>query len=303
MRTRSLKPGFFENELLAELDPLARILFEGLWGLADRAGRLEDRPRRIKAKVLPYDNCDCDELLFALAEVMDHDNRPAFIIRYLANDSEGHVGRFIQIVNFTKHQKPHYKELPSEIPAPSDWEPPLPAPEDDDDQPIIDQPSTDDQPIVVNDQSSETQLVSPVLVNRNQELLTGVSIPPTPQKGGVRRALQVVKRSKGQERVACFMTIMKQAEIDPMLRPQDAKALKDSTAEVDLIAKAFIDCAQGRWQNWVRDNSLNVQTIIGKLASYQQWIANGRRTSNTFRQNRYVGTVDDRLAMESAEQA
>ena len=29
MRSRNLKPGFFKNELLAECDPLARILFEG----------------------------------------------------------------------------------------------------------------------------------------------------------------------------------------------------------------------------------------------------------------------------------
>ena len=49
-RARNVKPGFFKNELLAECEPLARILFEGLWCEADREGRLEDRPRRLKAE-------------------------------------------------------------------------------------------------------------------------------------------------------------------------------------------------------------------------------------------------------------
>ena len=48
-RARNIKPGFFANENLAECDPLARLLFAGLWCLADREGRLEDRPKRIAA--------------------------------------------------------------------------------------------------------------------------------------------------------------------------------------------------------------------------------------------------------------
>jgi len=36
---------------------LARLLYPGLWMLADREGRLEDRPLRIKAEILPYDTC------------------------------------------------------------------------------------------------------------------------------------------------------------------------------------------------------------------------------------------------------
>jgi len=47
-RTRSIKPSFFKNEFLAECEPMARLLFVGLWTLADRDGRLELRPRRIE---------------------------------------------------------------------------------------------------------------------------------------------------------------------------------------------------------------------------------------------------------------
>ena len=37
-RSRNIKPGFFKNEHLAECQPLARLLFIGLWTLADREG-------------------------------------------------------------------------------------------------------------------------------------------------------------------------------------------------------------------------------------------------------------------------
>jgi len=110
MRARNLKPGFFKNEDLAEIDPLGRLLFQGLWCMADREGRLEDRPKRIKAEILPYDSIDIEDLLSTLTS-------KNFIIRY---DVGG--GRFIQVINFAKHQDPHYKESPSEIPPPPGYE-------------------------------------------------------------------------------------------------------------------------------------------------------------------------------------
>jgi len=69
MRARNLKPGFFKNDRLAEIEPLGRLLFAGLWCMADSRGRLEDRVLRIKAEVLPYDSCDCDALLTILNEL------------------------------------------------------------------------------------------------------------------------------------------------------------------------------------------------------------------------------------------
>ena len=54
MRARNLKPGLFKNEELGTADPLYTLIFEGLWTLADREGRLEDRPLRIHAEINPY---------------------------------------------------------------------------------------------------------------------------------------------------------------------------------------------------------------------------------------------------------
>lgn len=105
-RARNIKPGFFTNDVLAECSALARILFQGLWCHADREGRLEDRPRKLKAEILPYDECNTEELLCQLES-------RGFIVRY----SHG-AERFIQVVNFCKHQNPHVKEQESTIPAP-----------------------------------------------------------------------------------------------------------------------------------------------------------------------------------------
>lgn len=103
-RTRDLRPGFFRNEELAELSPLTRLLFAGLWTIADREGRLEDRPKKIKIEVLPYDTCDVDMMLNELAHM-------GFIKRYVV------VGQsFIKITNFSTHQKVHPKEPASLIP-------------------------------------------------------------------------------------------------------------------------------------------------------------------------------------------
>ncbi|QXF35213.1 hypothetical protein CE143_20095 [Photorhabdus luminescens] len=103
-RSRNIKPGFFTNDDLAECEPLARLLFAGLWTIADREGRLEDKPRKIKAMVLPYDDIDCDKLLAQL-------HNKNFITRYAVDGNE-----FIQINNWKKHQNPHCKEAASEIP-------------------------------------------------------------------------------------------------------------------------------------------------------------------------------------------
>lgn len=105
-RSRNIKPGFFTNELLVELPFEHRLLFIGLWTIADREGRLDDRPKQIKIKLFPADSLDVDAGLAALADL-------GFILRYEAAGL-----RFIQVQNWRKHQQPHFKEKASTIPAP-----------------------------------------------------------------------------------------------------------------------------------------------------------------------------------------
>jgi hypothetical protein len=105
-RSRNIKPGFFRNADLVELPVETRLLFIGLWTMADREGRLADRPKQIKMELYPADGFDVDAMLGQL-----HDS--GFIKRYESNKI-----KCIQITNFLKHQNPHHAEKPSPIPAP-----------------------------------------------------------------------------------------------------------------------------------------------------------------------------------------
>jgi hypothetical protein len=106
-RSRNIKPGFFKNEFLAQCSPYARLLFAGLWLLADRRGRLEDRPLKIKGELFPFESLEVDALLKELA-----DSEGQFLTRYTAKGKA-----YIQIENFHKHQNPHKNETESTIPA------------------------------------------------------------------------------------------------------------------------------------------------------------------------------------------
>lgn len=98
-RARNIKPAFFDNDTLAlNNDPLGRLLFIGLWTLADYNGNLEWRAHRIKVKLLPYDDCDVEKLAINL-------DKSGFVRFY--SDGEKIL---LNIPNFTLHQNPHKNE-------------------------------------------------------------------------------------------------------------------------------------------------------------------------------------------------
>lgn len=91
------------NESLSEVDPLGRILFTGLWCQADRNGRLENRPKRIRAEVLPYDDVTVAQVEQWLQQLAS---------KLLISFYQVGGNSYIQITNFTKHQSPHPDEKP-----------------------------------------------------------------------------------------------------------------------------------------------------------------------------------------------
>ena len=103
-RTRTIKYGFYINDELAECSLAARFILPGIWMLADREGRLEYRPKKIKGLLMPYDNVDIESLLEELVQA-------GFLITYVVNEK-----RYIWIPNFKKHQKVHPKEEKSSLP-------------------------------------------------------------------------------------------------------------------------------------------------------------------------------------------
>jgi hypothetical protein len=109
-RIRQIKPEFYLDDELAQCSIGARLLFPGLWILADRKGRLEDRPAKIKVQIFPYDADVTVEAVQTFLEQLEFMN---FIQRYTI---EGR--RYIQIRSFHKHQHCHVREAESQIPDP-----------------------------------------------------------------------------------------------------------------------------------------------------------------------------------------
>ena len=97
-RARNIKPKFFQNDQLGELDPLARLLFIGMWTIADFRGVIEYRPKRLKAQVLPYDDCDIQTLVKTL-------DKSGFISIYSVQSQP-----YIKVLKFEAHQAPHKNE-------------------------------------------------------------------------------------------------------------------------------------------------------------------------------------------------
>jgi hypothetical protein len=97
-RTRQIKPGFFQNEDLAALPPLVRLIFVGSWTVADYKGCFEWRPTRLKVQLAPYDRVNLDAIFDQLRDA-------GFVRRYTLGNQ-----KFIKIVNFVKHQNPHKQE-------------------------------------------------------------------------------------------------------------------------------------------------------------------------------------------------
>lgn len=105
LRARTLRPQFFASEQVTNCTMAARLLFQGLWCLADREGRLEDRPKQIKLLIFPVDKVSIENLLRELAAA-------GLIVRYAAEGQN-----CIWIPRFVEHQPVHPHEAKSALPA------------------------------------------------------------------------------------------------------------------------------------------------------------------------------------------
>jgi len=105
-RSRIIKPELYQNQKFAQLSKTARLLFPGLWMIADRDGLLSDNPALIKGMLFPYESINIDKCLAELDE-------SKFIVRYCVQNIS-----YIWIPKFKKHQKIHPKETQSVIELP-----------------------------------------------------------------------------------------------------------------------------------------------------------------------------------------
>lgn len=107
LRNRTIDPEFFQDEILANLSPHARLLFISFWMLADREGRLENKPAVIKGMVFPF------EPKVNIVKLTDELAKHGFIAKYGPTGEE-----FVVVLQFLAYQKVHPNEAKSVIPPP-----------------------------------------------------------------------------------------------------------------------------------------------------------------------------------------
>jgi hypothetical protein len=110
-RIRTIKPEFFSHEELASKSAHARLLAIGLLTLADCKGRLRWVPMQVHSQVFPWEASVKIQVL--LGELIECD----YVVHY---EHEGK--QYVEICNFTKHQRLSGKEasFDSRLPSPDD---------------------------------------------------------------------------------------------------------------------------------------------------------------------------------------
>jgi len=97
-RARNIKPSFFTNEQVSDNCPLGRLLFIGLWTMADYKGDLEWKEKTLKIQILPWDECSVKQLAINLDK--------SGLVRFYSDGNK----IYLNITNFEKHQNPHKNE-------------------------------------------------------------------------------------------------------------------------------------------------------------------------------------------------
>jgi hypothetical protein len=110
-RARMLRATFFSSQRMGTVSRDARLLFAGLWVVADDEGRLPDNARLILGEVFPWDpDVREDDVRLWLNQL----ETIGSIRRYNVNG-----GDYIYIPKWSKHQKPQHPTL-SSLPPPPD---------------------------------------------------------------------------------------------------------------------------------------------------------------------------------------
>lgn len=113
-RIRTIKPDFFRHELLQDLEithpgACPMLVFAGLWGHCDKAGRFLWRPKHLKLDILPF-------LPFDMASTLAILQQAGLLKKYNVSGLD-----YGLIPSFVEHQRIGGKEAqePEKFPAPS----------------------------------------------------------------------------------------------------------------------------------------------------------------------------------------
>ena len=124
MRIRTIKPEFWSSEDIAALDYFDRLVFIGLWSMADDEGRLQGDARLIRSQLFPIDDHIGESSVRTHGALTEDSLSIHDTLMHLSNGGqitlyEGCNGRtYIQVTNFTEHQRIN-RPTASKYPAPT----------------------------------------------------------------------------------------------------------------------------------------------------------------------------------------
>lgn len=112
-RIRSVKPEYWADQDLAEqVSRDARLLYIGLWNLADEHSRLRGDPRYIKGQLFPYDDDLTPDTVSGLLDALALAGK---VVQYRTA-----TGTFIFLPKLAKNQRLEPEKVPTKLPGPED---------------------------------------------------------------------------------------------------------------------------------------------------------------------------------------
>ena len=112
-RIRSVKPEYWADQDLAEqVSRDARLLYIGLWNLADEHSRLRGDPRYIKGQLFPYDDDLTPE---TVTDLLDSLVLAGKVVQYRTPS-----GTFMFLPKLAVHQRLEPEKVPTKLPGPDD---------------------------------------------------------------------------------------------------------------------------------------------------------------------------------------
>ena len=61
-RYRRIKPEYWSDDKVIELDHSSRLFFIGMWNFVDDTGVIQNKPRMLKAQIFPADDISIDDV-------------------------------------------------------------------------------------------------------------------------------------------------------------------------------------------------------------------------------------------------
>lgn len=111
MRRRMLNPDFFTDpDMVANFDFAGRLLYQGLWCMAEDSGCFEPNPLLLKMKIFPGDDISLDKIQGYVGKLVELEK----VVLYQVDGKE-----YAWLKNFHKHQKLD-RPTPPTIPLP-EW--------------------------------------------------------------------------------------------------------------------------------------------------------------------------------------